>query len=386
VKGSSEPIGMAVVSADGVETTTGGGDGEVVIAQTRDELASYAGSSEPMYIIVEGTLSGDSVDVNSNKTIIGAGAGATLDGIMLSMKGKSNIIIRNLTIKNALDGIATRGTHHVWIDHLDVSNCGDGLIDITNESDYHTVSWTRFSDHHKTMLLNSGTSKPEDADDLNTTLHHNWWDGSDTRNPRAGYGDIHVFNNMYNNNDYGIGLHSQCMVLSENNYFQDTNDPIHQMYREDPTDIHHGFAKEVGSIFDGASGDRDNENDLMTVDFEQQYYLYNFALDEAVDVPDLVKAHAGPGSEYSNLGPLPIPGNGAVSVSTSKTLRWTRGHSATSYMVSFGTTNPPPSVTTTTEQEYSPESLESGKIYYWKVDQVTDTGMIEGNVWQFRTE
>ena len=393
VKGCAEPIGMAVVSDDGVESTTGGGDGEVVTARSHGELAEYAGSTEPLYIIVEGELSGGDVEVNSNKTIIGAGSGATLRGIQLNMAGeqggvqKENIIIRNLTISGATDGIATRQTHHVWIDHLDVSSCGDGLIDITKEADYHTVSWTRFRDHNKTMLINSGTNKEEDADDMNVTLHHNWWDGATRRNPRAAYGDIHIFNCMYNNNDaFCIGIHSRCMVLSEHNYFQNTNDPIRQCYQEDPSHPDHGFAKDVGSIFDNTTGAIDNEDELMTVNFEEQYYLYRFALDAAADVPAFVQAHAGPGPEYSQLGPLPVPGNGAVSVSTSPTLRWTRGHTATGYQVSFGATNPPPLVGPTTEQTFTPGTLNPRTVYYWRVDQETPEGVKAGNLWRFRTQ
>lgn len=188
------PMGWAVVSGQGVESTTGGGDGKVVVARTIEELVDYAKRSKPLTILVEGTLSGKLVKIASNKTILGVGSDATLIGAELNMNGVTNIIIRNLTISKARDGIATRRPHHVWIDHCDVSNCGDGAMDITNQSDFHTVSWTRLSNHHKTMLINSGTSHPEDAGTLNTTLHHNCWDGSKTRNPRVGYGKVYVFN------------------------------------------------------------------------------------------------------------------------------------------------------------------------------------------------
>jgi pectate lyase len=391
VKGSSEPIGMAVYADDGVESTTGGCDGEVVTVSSRDALAEYAGSAEPYYIIVEGTLSGGTVEVNSNTTIIGAGSGAVLDGIQLNVSDAQNIIIRNLEISGATDAIATRGSHHIWIDHLDVHDCSDGLIDITNEADYHTVSWTWFHSHNKTMLINSGTNKPEDADDMNVTLHHNWWDGVTRRNPRAAYGDIHVFNCMYNNNDaFCIGVHSQCMLLSEHNYFQDTTDPIRQNYEEDPAHIDHGVAKDVGSIFIDTSGTMDNEDDLMTVDFREQYYMYDFALDAAEDVPNFVQTHAGPGPEYSTLGPIPVPGQGAIGVSTNPTLRWTKGHNAsgavTGYNVYFGTSVPPASVGTTTDQTFSPGALNPGTVYYWRVDQITDSAVVPGNTWSFRTQ
>jgi pectate lyase len=389
VKGSAEPIGMAVYSDDGIESTIGGNDGQVVVATNASELSEYAGSSEPLYIIVDGSFSGK-FEVGSNKTLIGAGSGATIDG-QLSLNNVQNVIIRNFTVSGGSDGISTNYATHVWIDHCDVSNCSDGAIDITDESDYHTVSWTRLHDHHKTMLLNSGTGQPEDADDFNITLHHNWWDGTQTRNPRAAYGAIHVFNCLYNNNGYCIGLHSRCMVLSENNYFVDTSDAISQMYdwAEDPSHDDHGFAKDVGSIFVNTEGNMDVEPEYMTVDFNAQFYMYDFALDPAEAIPDIVREKAGPGPEYSSLGPLPIPGNGAIGVSANVLLRWTRGHNAgeaTSYDVYFGAASPPPKVTSTTEKSYSPGSLTSGTVYYWRVDQVTDGGTVPGSTWIFRTE
>lgn len=176
------------------------------------------------------------------------------------------------------------------------------------------------------------------------------------------------------------------MVLSENNYFQDTEDPIQQMYDDDPNSVHHGYAKDVGSIFDNIDGAIDTEDHLMTVNFETQYYMYRFALDPAEDVPAIVKAKAGPGPEYSTLGPMLVPGNGAIKVSTNPTLRWTRGHSATSYVVHFGTSSPPPVAAEITGQTYAPGSLSSGTIYYWSVDQVNGSACVDGNVWCFKTQ
>lgn len=60
--------------------------------------------------------------------------------------------------------------------------------------------------------------------------------------------------------------------------------------------------------------------------------------------------------------------------------------SATSYIVSFGTTNPPPQVATVSEQSYNPGSLSQGTVYYWRVDQDTSGGIIQGKVWIFRTD
>ncbi|MBN2213835.1 MAG: hypothetical protein JW723_06280, partial [Bacteroidales bacterium] len=52
------PIGWAIVPGYGLESTTGGGNGNVVTATTDSQLSSYAGSSQPLVIIVEGTISG----------------------------------------------------------------------------------------------------------------------------------------------------------------------------------------------------------------------------------------------------------------------------------------------------------------------------------------
>jgi pectate lyase len=377
------PIGWAAVSGRGLESTTGGGDGKVVTAQTFEELAEYAKNSEPLTILVQGTLTGGQVNVASNKTILGLGADAKLIGVELNMRRVSNIIIRNLTISEARDGIATRGTHHVWIDHCDVSHCGDGAIDITHRSDFHTVSWTRLSNHNKTMLINSGTSQPYDAGTLNTTLHHIWWDASQTRNPRVGYGKVHVFNCLYNDNNYGIGLHSQCLVLAERNYFDDVNDPIHQMYRPDPNDIHHGFCESSDNIFANCKGDKDDEGRSFPVN---EYYLYDFALDAAADVPAIIREKAGPAAQFGTLGPLPVPGNGAVNVGTEPTLRWTSGTAkAKSYKVAFGETNPPTKTIETSEKTFAPGKLKAQNVYYWRVNQVTDSGIVKGDLWRFRT-
>jgi pectate lyase len=65
------PVGWAAVPGYGLESTTGGGNGNVVAATTAGQLSSYAGSFQPLVIIVEGTISGSgTINVASNKTII----------------------------------------------------------------------------------------------------------------------------------------------------------------------------------------------------------------------------------------------------------------------------------------------------------------------------
>ena len=54
--------------------------------------------------------------------------------------------------------------HHVWIDHNELSDCYDGLIDIKRGADYVTVSWNHTHHHTKTMLL--GHSDTNGAQDI----------------------------------------------------------------------------------------------------------------------------------------------------------------------------------------------------------------------------
>ncbi len=232
------------------------------------------------------------------------------------------------------------------------------------------------------MLINSGTSKPEDKGTLNTTIHHCWFDGSDTRNLRAGYGRVHVFNCLYNGNDYGIGLHSQTLVLAERNYFDTVKNPIKQMYRKDPKSPHHGFCEGTENIFRGCSGQRAVEGISFPV---TKHYQYKFALNAAADVPEIVKAGAGPAEAFGKMMPLPVPGNGAVDVDLKPKLRWTNAQNATSYKVAFGVTNPPESAGKTRGRTFVPGELKPGTDYYWRVDQVTPEGTVMGGTWRFRT-
>ena len=380
------PMGWAVVPGSGLETTTGGAGGEVVTATSHSELESYASGSTPRIILVQGTISGGDIEIGNNKTIIGVGSDATLKECQLNLhNGVNNSIVRNLTIhENKTDGISVASkSHHIWIDHCDLSDCGDGLIDMKHQSDYLLITWNRFSNHHKTMLINSGTGKPADIGTLNTTLHHNWWDGSDTRNPRCGYGKIHVFNNLYNNNDYCIGLHSGTLVYVEKNYFVDTEDCIHQMYQDDPDHEDHGFAEAYDNVTINTTGDWDAEGTSFPVD---DYYIYDFFLDEANDVQSIVQSNAGPSSEFETIGLMPIPGQGAVDVDKS-TLQWLTGtESPSSYNVYFGTTTNPPQVATTASNTYDVGTLDEGVRYYWRVDQVTSAGTISGKLWTFRAK
>lgn len=84
---------------------------------------------------------------------------------------------------------------------------------------------------------------------------------------------------------------------------------------------------------------------------------------------------------------LPLPGNGAASVRTEEVrLSWIAGRDAQSHNVYFGTANPPPFVRNQDDATFDPGPLRPQTTYYWRVDEVTDSGIVPGKVWHFKTE
>ncbi|MEV0177287.1 pectate lyase [Streptomyces sp. NPDC050803] len=196
--------------------------------------------------------------VGSNTTIVGLD-GAVLKGASLQVKDATNVIVRNLELrdaydcfpvwqpntgglgdwKTAYDNIWLRGATHVWVDHVTVSDKGhpdekeptyfgrnylrhDGLLDITGGSDLVTVSWSWFADHDKAMLIGNSDSATGDRGRLRVTLHHNEFESVVQRTPRVRFGQVHLYNNRYEVTDghrYSIGVSTESALRAENNAF-----------------------------------------------------------------------------------------------------------------------------------------------------------------------
>ena len=314
-------IGWAAVSANGVNTTTGGGNASPVTVTTFEEFRSAAQDSSPQVIIVSGTIrttdgDGYGMKVASNKTIMGANNSATIYG-GIEMNGVSNVIIQNLNFQGVYpnsgpgDTIASKNSHHIWYDHLALWDADDGLLDITRESSYQTVSWCKFyytnsSNGHRLASLNGsgGGDHPEDWGNLKVTYHHNWWGKLVTsRMPRVMYGQGHQFNNYFNSpgNGYCIGVGSYGSILVENNYFKEVNNPHQFMY-----DVYM-YAAASGNIYDNCSGAQDTgeggsrhacpDNDCTVHEHMDPGPFtppYDYTLDPAAAVPNIVTNCAGP--------------------------------------------------------------------------------------------
>ncbi|NYI07849.1 pectate lyase family protein [Allostreptomyces psammosilenae] len=264
--------------------TTGGAGGSTVTVDTTSELTSALRQSGPLVIQVSGTINLSGMnDVASNKTVVGL-SGATITGGGLDVDGVRNVIIQNLTFRGWGDDAINvqNGSTNVWIDHNTFSDGYDGAVDIKRESDFITVSWNHIFNHEKSMLLGHSDGHTADQGNLRVTYHHNWFDGSDTRHPRVRFGDpVHVYNNYYNGNEYGVASTMGAGVLVEGNYFENVEDTALVGYADsDPGDI---VARNNHLVNSGAPQTAGSVNSIP----------YSYALDPAANVKSIVTAGAG---------------------------------------------------------------------------------------------
>jgi pectate lyase len=302
--------GWASVQAEGLEGTTGGGDAALQTVTTLEELEKLAGDGIPRTIVISGTISTgvNPVNVKSNKTIIGENKYATIRG-GISIDNSSNVIIRNLNfqgywpIYGPTDTIAARESHHLWFDHLNIWDASDGLLDLTQGSNYVTISWSKFfytdPDHpHRLASLNGGGAEHEatDTGKNKVTYHHNWFANHiDQRMPRILFGQGHVYNNYYTSSDssYAIGVGVFASVLVENNFFKNVKNP-HQFMYPDRRPAH---ITAEGNIYENTKGSMDTGATTPT-GYDNvapfTHPIYKYQLDDAKDVPYLVARYAGP--------------------------------------------------------------------------------------------
>ncbi|GII81681.1 pectate lyase [Sphaerisporangium rufum] len=290
----SSPTGFASVNALGQNGTTGGLGGPVVTVTNGTDLAYYAGRNTPYIIMVSGRIQiSGMITVVANKSVLGVGSTAEITGGGLQLgsttRPGNNVIIRNIRFTGASDDSisVTNKAHHVWIDHNDLSDGYDGLLDIKRESDYVTVSWNRFHDHSKTALLGHSDTYTADIGKLRVTYHHNFFDGTDQRHPRVRFAEpVHVYNNYYRGNAlYGVASTMNAGVLVEGNYFRDVAHPIYVGYDKSGP----GRVVERNNIYDNSG----TPQTAGTVVEPRTYYSY--PLDPAANVPAIVEAGAGVG-------------------------------------------------------------------------------------------
>ena len=234
---TSPDFPMAGFATQNGGTTGGKGYSEVTVDNGSD-LKSYAKAGNKIIYVKPGTYMGP-VEVGSNVTIYGY-QGAIIaqptSGSAMKLSGSKNVIIRNLKFKGVGahdddDEDCLQVNHeskNVWIDHVDVYDGHDGNLDITNASDYVTISWTKFSytsassGHQFSNLIGNSKTKTSDRGHLNVTIHHTWWaDGVVERMPRVRFGKVHVANNLFDskNASYCVRAAIEADIRIERNVF-----------------------------------------------------------------------------------------------------------------------------------------------------------------------
>ncbi|WP_181795589.1 pectinesterase family protein [Streptomyces sp. WELS2] len=294
--------GFASVNALGQNGTYGGRGGEIVTVKTLADLEKYATADKPYIIVVAAAITmdpvGKEIKVQSDKTIIGSGtSGQIVGGGFFLGQGVHNVIIRNLTIRDAYqgvwndkehdyDGIQMDGAHHVWIDHNDIRHMADGLIDSRKDTTYLTVSWNRLGQDNKAFGI--GWTDNTTAD---ITIHHNWIRETEQRNPSTdNVAHAHLYNNYLVDEpgtaitaSYGNYARGNTNMLLENSYFQGLANPV---IRDTTATL-----VQRGNVFSGTSGRNESGGTGGSWD-PRSYYAYT--PDKAADVPSVVKSGAGP--------------------------------------------------------------------------------------------
>jgi pectate lyase len=298
------PIGYAAVAGRGLDTTTGAGpDAEVVTVATADEFEAAAEDDTPRVVQVSGTIEGN-LSIGSNKTVVGL-PGGTLRG-SVQINDAQNVIVRDLIIVgwncsdvadcgDGLDALVVRRSHHLWFDHLDISDGSDGNFDM-RDGDYVTISWCKFhysperdpgssgDPHRFSNGLSSDALVP-----FYVTMHHNWWsENVFSRMPRVSYGVVHVYNNLMwsPTAESCAQLAGDASMLVEHNHFKDVDDPL-----KIGTSVNAGsFATFRDNFLDGATGDQESYGDQARVVLPS----YPYSPEPAQGLLDAIVAGAGP--------------------------------------------------------------------------------------------
>lgn len=280
--------------------TTGGAGGAVVTVSTMSQLQTEAKSSEKKVIIIEKGVYTGKLSVSSNKTIIGKEPGVRIKGNVV-ISNVSNVILRNFAVqgdrcnsydecKGGTDAVGIlNNAHHVWLDHLDISDGQDGNCDITKGADFVTVTWCKFwysynKEHRFSNLISSADNVEADKGKLKITYAYCWWaDRVDQRQPRGRSGKVHVVNNLYTSKDasYACGPGVDIQMLIENNVFNNSGKAI-EIFDGNPKPAF----KSVGNIGTAKNIDM-NQGTVFTPPYTLSLKM------AASEVESKVKAEAG---------------------------------------------------------------------------------------------
>lgn len=310
-------VGYAAVAGGGIQTTTGGAGGRVVIVKTLSELQSWAGSREknttPEILRIDGKIGASgsaliTIKNGANITIEGVGKTGELENVGLNIRDYSNVIVRNLIIHEVEypnDALTLDNVQHGWVDRCELySRIGagigvdtyDGLLDIKKGSSHITISWNHLHHHMKCSLIGHTDNKSQGETDskIRVTYHHNWFSNTDGRNPSLRFGAAHMFNNHFEDiTDYGIAARAGAHAKLENNVYHNVKLPMST--DKFPVDgLPNGYICESGNVLSGTTGQKVISQ--AGCEFWSQANLpYAYELDPVNTVEATVKQYAGLG-------------------------------------------------------------------------------------------
>ncbi|CAN0925904.1 Probable pectate lyase 7 [Linum grandiflorum] len=181
--------------------------------------------------------------VTCDKTIDARGANVHIaNGAGITLQYVNNVIIHGLHIHDIVpgtgglirdsvdhyghrgmsdgDGISLYGASNIWIDHVSMSNCGDGIIDAIMGSTGVTISNSHFTDHNEVLLFGASASHSNDTIMQITIAFTHFGKGLVQRMPRCRWGFFHVVNNDYTHwLMYAIGGSNKPTIISQGNRF-----------------------------------------------------------------------------------------------------------------------------------------------------------------------
>ncbi|XP_078439578.1 pectate lyase-like [Wolffia australiana] len=175
------------------------------------------------------------IDARGANVHIAYGAGITLQFVqhviihglhIHDIKAGSGGMIRDslfhygLRARSDGDGISIFGASNIWVDHVSMSNCMDGLIDVVQGSTAITISNNHFTHHDHVMLFGASDTYALDAIMQITVAFNHFGRGLVQRMPRCRWGFFHVLNNDYTHwIMYAIGGSKKSTIISQGNRY-----------------------------------------------------------------------------------------------------------------------------------------------------------------------
>ena len=274
---------------------TGGGSAAETVVTNYAQLKAAIENTAVKVIKVTGTITIPATSTGriafqdqTGKPIYGASGAKSVstdqtkaNSGILNIKRCKNIIIRNLIFEgpgaydtDGWDNAIIDNCQNVWVDHCEFRDGVDGNLDIKNQSDYVTVSYTKFTylkppraggsggsdDHRYSNLIGSSDGATADRGKLRITFARCWWaSGCKERMPRVRFGRVHIINNYFSSSvsNKCVAAGFEANIRVENNVFENVKTPI---------DLMTGFTAvtAVGNIFTNTTGNTAGSNTAFT--------------------------------------------------------------------------------------------------------------------------